>query len=100
MTHDKLTYAINGCLFKVYNALGNIWPEDVYERALLLEMRGRGLDVEQQHQFEIFYFDTSLGTYRLDLLVNDTVIVELKAQPQLTPLHRAQLLSYLKGTGI
>lgn len=97
MIHEKLTYAINGCLFKVYNALGNIWPEEVYERALLLELQARNLRVERQHQFEIFYFDTSVGTYRLDLLVNETVIIELKAVPELLPLHRAQLLSYLKG---
>jgi len=97
MIHEKLTYAINGCLFAVYNALGNVWPEDVYERALLLEFRRKGLQVERQQSFEVFYFDTSLGTYRLDLLVKNTVIVELKAAPQLTPLHRAQLLSYLKG---
>lgn len=95
--YDDLTYAINGGLFAVSNALGNIWAEEIYEKALEIELQGRGLRVERQHEFEVFYFDKRVGTYRIDLLVEDKVIVELKAIPKLLPLHRAQLLSYLKG---
>ena len=95
--HKPLTYAINGCLFKVYNAIGNIWSEDVYEKALESELRSQGLAVQRQKEFEVFYFDKRVGRYRTDLLVEDTVIVELKAVSHLLPLHHAQLISYLKG---
>ncbi|MFP4309708.1 MAG: GxxExxY protein, partial [Desulfococcaceae bacterium] len=89
----------NGCLFNVHNALGNIWNEDVYEKALESEMTSQGLSVQRQKEFEVAYFDQKVGHYRTDLLVEDTVIVELKAVHRLLPLHRAQLISYLKGFG-
>ena len=95
--HESLTYAINGCLFKVCNTLGNIWQEDVYEKALESELKSQGLKAERQKEFEVCYFDKRVGHYRTDLLVEDTVIVELKAAPELLPLHRAQLISYLVG---
>ena len=94
---ESLTYAINGCLFKVHTALGNIWNEYVYEKALESELRSQGLAVQRQKEFEVFYFDKQVGRYRTDLLVEDTVIVELKAVPRLLPPHRAQLISYLQG---
>lgn len=96
---ERLTYAINGCLFKVFNTLGNIWHEEVYEKALALELRSRGLSAERQKKFEVFYFDKSVGHYRIDLLVEDTVILELKVADKLSALHEAQLISYLKGYG-
>ncbi len=95
--YNDLTYTINGCLFTVYNELKNIWPEEVYEKALHLELQAQGLQAERQTQFEVYYFEKRVGAYRLDLLVEDCVIVELKAVPQSFPLHQAQLISYLKG---
>lgn len=95
--YDDLTYRINGGIFAVHSALGSIWPEAVYETALTLELRERGLHVESQQEFEVAYFGKRVGAYRIDLLVDQTVIVELKAVPDLLPLHRAQVLSYLKG---
>ena len=95
--HEKLTYAINGCLFEVFRKLGNIWNEDVYESAAELELRSLGMKTERQKEFDVFYFDKNVGTYRTDMLVEDTVIVELKAVPDISPLHKAQLIAYLKG---
>jgi len=95
--YEDLTYKINGCLFAVYNELKNIWQEEVYEKALYLELLAQGLKAERQREFEVWYFDKRVGSYRLDLLVEDCVIVELKAVPQTFPLHQAQLISYLKG---
>jgi GxxExxY protein len=95
--HEDLTYAINGCLFTIYNTLGNIWKEEVYEKALAMELKSQGMQAECQKEFDVSYFDRQVGRYRLDLLVNDQVIAELKAAPELVPLHRAQLISYLKG---
>ena len=95
--HDNLTYQINGCLFKVYNQLRNFWKEKVYETALQLELQHQGLQVEIQKWFEVFYFEEQVGLYCLDILVEDTVIIELKAVPEVLPLHKAQLIAYLKG---
>lgn len=95
--HEDLTYKINGCLFTVYNTLGNIWKEEVYEKALFLELQSQGLKAERQKEFEVFYFDKRVGEYRIDLLVEEQVIVELKAVPEIFPLDQAQLISYLKG---
>ena len=95
--YEDLTYTINGCLFAVYNELKNVWQEEVYEKALHLELQAQGLKAERQKEFEVYYFDKRVGAYRLDLLVEDCVIVELKAVPETFPLHQAQLISYLKG---
>lgn len=95
--HEDLTYKINGCLFAVYNELKNIWKEEVYEKALHLELLAQGLKTERQKEFEVWYFEKRIGAYRIDLLVEDCVIVELKAVPESFPLHQAQLISYLKG---
>ncbi len=95
--YEDLTYTINGYLFKVYNTLGNIWPEEVHEKAIQSEAQSQGLKAERQKEFEVFYFDKRVGYYRLDLLIDDKVIVEVKAVPKILPLHQAQLISYLKG---
>ena len=92
-----LTYTIIGCLFKVHNALKNIWAEEIYEKALASELRSRGLKTERQREFDVFYLDKNVGRYRLDLLVEDKVIIEVKVAPKILPLHQAQLISYLKG---
>jgi GxxExxY protein len=96
--YEDLTYTINGCLFTVYNTLDNIWPEDVYEKPIQTEAQAQGLQAERQKEFEVFYFDQRVSYYRLDLLIDDKVIVEVKAVPDILPIHQAQLISYLKGT--
>jgi len=95
--YEDLTYKINGSLFKVYNTLGNIWKEETYEKALELELNSQGLKTECQKKFDVFYFDKIVGYYRLDFLVENNIIVELKAVPEISSLHQAQLISYLKG---
>jgi GxxExxY protein len=95
--HKELTYQINGCLFKVYNHLKNIWAEKIYEEALETELTVQGLHIKRQPEYDIFYFDQRIGHYRLDILIEDIVIVELKTVPEILPLHKAQLISYLKG---
>lgn len=95
--HKDLTYAINGALFKVHGALGSIWREEAYEKAVEIELNAQHLKTERQKKFQVFYFDKRVGNYRVDLLVEDKVIVELKVAPRISPLHQAQLISYLKG---
>ncbi|OQY56606.1 MAG: hypothetical protein DRR08_23805 [Candidatus Parabeggiatoa sp. nov. 2] len=95
--HKELTYQINGCLFRVFNQLKNIWQEEVYEEALELELLAQGLHVKRQQQYDVFYFNQQVGRYRLDILVEDIVIVELKAVQEIQTIDKAQLISYLKG---
>ena len=59
--YEDLTYKINGCLFTVHKELKNIWPEEVYEKALLLELTAQGLKAERQKEFEIYYFDKQVA---------------------------------------
>ena len=95
--HEKLTYKINGCLFRVHNTLGNIWNEEVYEKALQLELQTQGLQAECQKEYYVFYFDKRIGSYRIDILVEGIIIIELKAVTEILPIHQAQIISYLKG---
>ncbi len=95
--HTKLTYKINGCLFKVHNSLEKIWNENIYEMACQMELQAQNLQAECQKEFDVFYFDQRVGHYKIDILVENTVIIELKAVQEVLPLHKAQLISYLKG---
>jgi len=97
--HWDLTDMIIGCFYKVYNTLGYGFLEQVYERALLHELTKIGLDVKRQHPLTVFYDSIEVGDYFADLIVNDTVIVELKTADEVHRNHEAQLVSYLKATG-
>ncbi|MFK7908519.1 MAG: GxxExxY protein, partial [Chitinophagales bacterium] len=97
MIHEKLIYDITGCLFDVYNQLGNIWAESIYEQALQIALQEKGIHVVAQQNYEVLYKKGKVGLYRPDLLVEDKVIIELKAVETLNSIHQAQLISYLKG---
>ena len=99
MDINKITYIINGAIFEVNRILGPGFLEKVYENALLIELRERGLRAKNQVPIEVNYKGTNVGEYIADLLVEDKVIVELKTVEKLTKLHEAQLLNYLKATG-
>lgn len=104
MTHDKimeelnqLTYKIRGAIFEVYNELGPGLLESVYEAALLHELQKNGLTVKSQVGLPVVYKDIELELgFRLDILVNDTVIIEIKSVETLHDIHKKQLLTYLK----
>jgi len=100
MTINEITYLINGAIFEVNRILGPGFLEKVYEKALLIELCDRGLKVENQVPIEVKYKGKNVGEYIADLLVENKVIVELKTVEKLTKLHEAQLLNYLKATGI
>jgi len=100
LLHADLTEVILKAFYTVYNTLGYGFLEKVYENALLLELRRRGLRVHQQVPIKVYYAGQVVGEYFADLLVEDKVIVELKAAEALSPAHEAQLLNYLKATGI
>lgn len=94
---DGITEQIIGGAIAVHKALGPGLLESAYEACLVYELRQRGLKVEQQKELPIIYGEVRLDCgYRLDLLVENLFIVELKAVDRLAPIHEAQLLSYLK----
>ena len=97
MTDNELTYEIRGAIFDVYNTLGPGLLESVYEEALTFELQQRGLEVIRQMEVPIMYKDNELKTpLRLDLLVENQVIVELKSVEEMKPVFAKQLLTYLR----
>ncbi len=97
---DRLTEAIIGAAYDVANALGTGFLEKVYENALCHELRKRGFKVEQQKGIEVVYDGAVVGEYVADLVVDQSVILELKAVRQLDSIHQAQCMNYLKATGL
>ncbi len=100
MKINDITYAINGAVFEVNNILGPGFLERVYENALLVELKRRGLKAKSQVTIAVSYKGEVVGDYAADLLVEDEVIVELKTVENLDRAHEAQLLNYLKATGL
>ena len=97
MTDNEITYQIRGAIFDVYSTLGPGLLESVYEEALVFELLQRGLKVTRQMEVPILYKGNSLKTpLRLDLLVEDQVIVELKSVEEMKPVFAKQLLTYLR----
>ena len=97
MKVNDITYKIRGAIFKVYNTLGPGLLESVYEAALCYQLRQDGLAVATQVKIDVEYQGSILPVdYRIDLLVEDTVIIELKSVEELKPVHHKQLLTYLR----
>jgi GxxExxY protein len=98
--HSDITEIIIKCFYKVYNKLGYGFLEKVYENAMFLELKNEGLFVEKQKQISVFYDEQKVGEYYADLIVNESVIIELKAAESLCEEHEFQLINYLKATEI
>ena len=99
MDINDLTYEINGAVFEVNRELGAGFLEKVYENALLVELRNRGLKAESQVPISVMYKGVEVGEYYADMVVENKVILELKAVESIHKIHEAQLLNYLKATG-
>lgn len=94
---DRLVYSIITCAMEVHSALGPGLPECVYEECLCLELRREGLRVDQQKEIPLFYEGKELkSSFRIDLLVEGRVVIELKAVDLLLPIHKARVSTYLK----
>jgi GxxExxY protein len=100
MDVNEITYQINGAVFEVNKVLGPGFLEKVYQNALIVELQTRGLKAESQVPIKVFYKDDVVGEYIADIIVEDKVIVELKTAEKIDKMHEAQLLNYLKATGI
>ena len=97
---DELTEKINACAFRVINRLGCGFLEKVYENALRCELVEAGFRVRQQVPFRVMYCDAVVGEYIADLVVEDTVLIEAKACDGLSGVHKAQVINYLKASGL
>ena len=100
MDINDVTYQINGAVFEVNRILGSGFLEKVYENALIVELRKRGLLAEAQVPIKVEYKGEIVGDYFADLIVNEEVIIELKTVSHLENIHEAQLLNYLKATSM
>jgi GxxExxY protein len=98
--HSDITQKIIKAFYNVYNTLGFGFLEKVYENALFIELRKFGLFVEKQKMINVFYEEIDVGVYYADLVVNECVIIELKAAEALCENHELQLANYLKATDI
>lgn len=98
MKHQDLTEQIIGCAFRVHAALGFGFLESVYENCMRIELSALGLKNEAQEAITVYYKDQVVGEFVADLLVEDSVIVELKSVRSLVQAHEVQLVNYLQAT--
>ena len=99
MEYKDLTEKIIGCAYEVYNKMGFEYLESVYEKCLLIELRKAGLTAEAQKPIKVQYDGEIVGDFIADIVVNDTVIIELKSVRRIVKAHEAQLVNYLVATG-
>ncbi len=97
MEINDITYKVRGAIFAVYNALGPGLLDSVYELALMHELSKQGLNVKRQVKIDVYYDNVLLETdFRLDILVEDSVIIELKSVETIKEVHHKQLLTYMR----
>jgi GxxExxY protein len=100
LLHNRLSDEIIKTFFDVYNELGYGFLEKVYQNSLYIELKTRGFNVEAQKRINVHYKGKVVGEYFADLIVNDLIILELKAAEVLVKEHEWQLINYLRGTNI
>jgi GxxExxY protein len=98
LLHKELTYKIIGILYKVHSNLGCGFTERIYQRAIEIELKNENIPYETEKEIEVKYNDQMIGRIRLDLVINNKVIVELKAVERLPKVFREQLISQLKAS--
>lgn len=100
LLHKKITDAVLRAYYDVYNELGHGFLEKVYQNAIYFELKSLGYDVEAQKQIKVYFRNQLVGEYYADILIEDKVIIELKACELLMNVHIAQLMNYLKATEV
>ena len=98
--HSDLTEKIIKAFYNVYNTLGYGFLEKVYENALSIELAKAGLFHSKQHPVDVYYDDEKVGSYFADIIVEESVIIEIKAAENICEEHEAQLTNYLRATEI
>ena len=99
MEHKELSEKIIACAYRVYNSMGFGFLESIYEKCMLIELRECGLIAEAQKAITVIYKNEVVGDFIADILVNDTIILELKSVRQIAKAHETQLVNYLVSTG-
>jgi len=99
MEYQNVTEKIIGCAYRVYNKMGFGFLESVYEKCLLIELHKAGMDAEPQKPITVYYDDKIVGEFVADIIVNDTIILELKSVRRVVKAHEVQLVNYLVATG-
>ncbi len=99
MQYKEITEKIIGCAYIVYNKMGFGFLESVYEKCLLIELCKAGLKAESQQAITVYYENQVVGDFVADIVVEDSVILELKSVRRLAKVHEAQLVNYLVATG-
>lgn len=98
LLYEDLSYKIRGCVFDVYNNLGFGHKESVYQKALALELGKLKINFQCEQNLPIVYCDKKIGTYRPDFVIDNKIIIEIKAVPFMPKSYETQLTYYLKGT--
>ena len=99
MEHRELTEKIIGCAYRVYNRMGFGFLESVYEKCMLIELKKAGLNPDSQKSIKVYYDDEIVGDFVADIIVDDTIILELKSVRRVVRAHEVQLVNYLVATG-
>ncbi len=99
MEYEEITETIIGCAYRVYNKMGFGFLESVYEKCLLIELSNSGLTAESQKPITVYYHGIIVGNFIADIIVNDTIILELKSVRKIIKAHEVQLVNYLIATG-
>jgi GxxExxY protein len=99
MEYKDVTETVIGCAYRVYNKMGFGFLESVYEKCLLIELRKEGLDTESQKPITVYYENEIVGEFIADIIVNNTIILELKSVRRIIKAHEVQLVNYLIATG-
>ena len=98
MENRKLTERIIGCAYRVYNRMGFGFLESVYEKCMLIELNKAGLDADSQKPIKVYYDNEIVGAFMADIIVNNTIILELKSVRRIIRAHEVQLVNYLVAT--
>ena len=99
MEYKNVTETIIGCAYRVYNKMGFGFLESVYEKCLLIELHKAGMDAEAQKPIVVYYDNEIVGEFVADIIVNNTIILELKSVRRVVKAHEVQLVNYLVATG-
>lgn len=98
LLYEDITFKIRGAAFAVYNELGGAFKENAVDKALTIELTGKGLKVEDQKRINIFYKGKKVGTYIPDKVIDEKILVEIKCKPEITKSDEEQFWKYLKGS--
>ncbi len=99
MEYKDMTETIIGCAYRVYNKMGFGFLESVYQKCLIIELRKAALDAESEKPITVYYDNEIVGEFIADIIVNDTIILELKSVRRIIRVNEVQLVNYLVATG-